>query len=122
MQAGAGTNTMRDGHKKAPPKAGPEKESGLQSGLGRRDQGSGDALAEAAAPAEGGASTEQGQGAGDSSGGWVANEHLNCLAGAGKGPGADQASRGEAKTCKCCAIERGATDNWVIGDVSRIKY
>jgi hypothetical protein len=42
MQAGAGTNTMRDGHKKAPPKAGPEKESGLQSGLGRRDQRSGD--------------------------------------------------------------------------------
>jgi len=56
MQAGAGTITMRGGHKNAPPKAGPRMKSGLQSGLGRGDQRSGDALAETAAPAEGGTS------------------------------------------------------------------
>jgi len=65
MQAGAGSITMRGSHKKAPPLAGPSRESRLQSGLGRGAQRSGDALAEAAAPAEGGTDTEQGQGAGD---------------------------------------------------------
>jgi len=35
----------------------------MQSGLGRRDQRSGDAVTQAATPAEGGTSTEEGQGA-----------------------------------------------------------
>ena len=80
--------------------AGPEtRESGPQSGLGRGVQRSGEPLAQAAAPAEGSASTEQGQGAGDSSGGWVAKDQQDCLTGAGKGPSADQARCGEAEAC-----------------------
>ena len=54
------------GHKKAPPKAGPRMKSGLQSGLGRGAQRSGDALAQATAPTEGGSGAEQGQRAWDS--------------------------------------------------------
>jgi hypothetical protein len=101
------------GHKKAPPMAGPEtRDSGPQSGLGRCAQRSGDPLAQATAPAEGGASTEQGQGAGDRSGGWVAKEQLDCLTGAGKGPSADQARCGEAEGCEGLIIERGAAENW----------
>jgi len=76
---GAGTITMRGGHKKAPPKAGPENESRMQSGLGRGDQRSGDAHAEATAPAEGSSGTEQGQGAGDSCSWWSRgpDDHLD---------------------------------------------
>jgi hypothetical protein len=59
------------GNKKAPPRAGPGADSGRQSGQGRRDQRSGDALAQTAAPAKGGASTEQGQGAGNAGCGWA---------------------------------------------------
>ena len=79
------------GQKKALPMAGPARESDLQSGLGRNAQRSSDALAQATAPAEGGADAEQGQGARDSSGGWVTKDHLNRLTGAGERPSADQA-------------------------------
>ena len=114
-------HTAHDGHKKAPPLAGLERESGLQSSLGRCDQRGGDALAEATAPAESSPGTEQGQGAGDGSGGWVAKEHFNRLTSAGKGPSTDQASCGEADGCQGLAIIRGAADNWSAREVSRIN-
>ena len=91
---------------------GRERGSGLQSGLGRGAQRSGDPLAQATAPTEGGCGAEQGQGAGDSSGGWIAKEQLDRLTGAGKGPSADQARCGEAEACQGLSIERGAADNW----------
>ena len=77
---------------------GLEGNSGLQSGLGRRAQRSGDALAEATAPTEGGCGAEQGQGAGDSSG-WWAKKCLNSVTGAIQGPGTEQTRiDGEPKT------------------------
>lgn len=48
------------GHKKALPIAGPGENPGLQSGLGRCDQRSGDSFAQAAAPAESGSGAQQG--------------------------------------------------------------
>ena len=50
----------RGGHKKALPIAGPGENPGLQSGLGRCDQRSGDSFAQAAAPAESGSGAQQG--------------------------------------------------------------
>ncbi len=88
-----------------------EGNSGLHSGLGRRDQRSGDALAQAAAPAERSASTEQAQRAGDG-GGRGPKEQLDRLTGAGEGPSADQARCGEVEDCEGLAIKRGAADNW----------
>jgi hypothetical protein len=78
--------------------AGPQKESGRQSGLGRGAQRNGDAPAQAAAPAEGGGGTEQGQGAGGCCCRCCRgpNDHLDRLTGASKGPSADQACCGEA--------------------------
>jgi hypothetical protein len=88
-------------------------QSGLQSGLGRRGQGSGDALAEATAPAEGGTGAEQGQGGRDG-GCRGAKYQLNCLTGAVEGSSADQARCGEAEACEGCAIEGGTADNWCV--------
>jgi hypothetical protein len=57
----AGT-TAEAGHKKAPPKAGPRRNAGLQSGLGRGAQRSGDALAQAAPTRGRGPGTAAGEG------------------------------------------------------------
>jgi len=121
MQTGAGTITMRGSHKKAPPKAGPENESRLQSGLGRGDQRSGNTLAEATAPAEGGSGTEEGQGAGNCGGRrrWCTDYDLNGVkCGVGvravlglERPGSEQACGGEADARKSFGIKSGCGSN-----------
>lgn len=70
-------NAADGDHKKAPPKAGPGWEAGLQSGLGRRAQRSGDALAQLAAPTEGSSRAEQGQRARNNFWFWCAKDHLD---------------------------------------------
>ena len=67
--------TASSGYKKALPMAGPGGESRPQSGLGLCAQRRGNALAQATAPAEGGADAEQGQGAGDCGGGTCFVDH-----------------------------------------------
>ena len=100
---------------------GRNKESELQSDLGRRAQRSGDAFAQAAAPTEGGASSEQGKGARDGCSYWITKEDLDRLARAGEGPSADQTRCGKAEACQGLAIECGAADNWGGREVSRIN-
>ena len=95
----------------------------MQSGLGRRAQRSGDALPQAAAEAEGGASAKQRQRTWScrSRCGWWADECLNRLTGAVKGPGTDQARSGEAEACEGLAIKCGAADDWSGLNIIRIN-
>ena len=91
--------------------------SGPHSGLGRRAQRSGAALAQAAAPTKGGAGAKQGEGAGNCCG-WLAKNNLNRLIGAVQRPGADQPRcGGEAHRCEGLAVECGAADDWIAGSI-----
>ena len=67
---------------------GRTRESGPQSGLGRCAQRSGDALAQAAGPTEGGTSSEQGQGAGNISRG-RSRIHSDRIASTNDGPSSE---------------------------------
>jgi hypothetical protein len=80
---------------------------GWNSGLGRCDPRCGDAPTQAAAPAEGRTSAEQGQGARNHCGGCGrrSNEHIDGFGGAVDGPGARQAWSCEAKVSKAFVVE-----------------
>ena len=78
--------------------------SGLQSGLGRGDQRSGNALAEAAAEAEGGRGADLGLGAGDGGRGGR-DENIDGFRCAINGPGAYQTSGRETFAGQAFAVE-----------------
>ena len=105
--------------KKAPPQAGPGCQAGLQSALGRRAQRSGDALAQAAAPTEGGSRAEQGKWAGHR--GWRPNEDLNGVTGAVESPGAEQSGCGDAEARESAAGKNRLTLDRRAGNIASTK-
>ena len=107
---------------------GRERRSGLQSGLGWGAQRSGNALAEAAAPAEGSASTEDRKGAGHCGGRrrWRPDHDLNGVVGGIRiravlwlqCPSPEQACGGEAKSRKSFGVKSGCGSDWGAGCVA----
>ena len=81
--------------------------------------GGAETAAQAAAPAEGGGGTEQGQRARHACG-WWPNKHFDFVAGFGEAPSANQASGGDVQVSKGSGIEGGSGKNGASADISGI--